>query len=323
MSSPIPPHLETAGDARSTVIKMAVAGALLVATIGGLIAYGALADRPPERSALGAQAVAGGVAAPSGPASLWVDVLQSDAYVLVDGDSVGLAPLWLDSVAVGERSVRVIGPDRSVVIDTTVLAAAGSTINLETTSGSGPGTPETEPFASGGPAPLPAPPPSDARPVTATGDLRVTSSPAGATVILNGRRVGTTPWAGGGLVAGTYTVGVSRSGYQTAARRVEVRPGGVSESTVNLLPTAPPPPAPVAEAAPPATGTVEIVVRPWGQIDIDGTVHQRETDVVYRTELTAGPHQIRVSHPQLGSAERTVTVRSGERERVEFDLTVD
>ena len=71
------------------------------------------------------------------------------------------------------------------------------------------------------------------------------------------------------------------------------------------------------------TGTVEILVRPWGRISIDGTVRQRETDIVYRTTLSAGLHRIEVSHPQLGSDSRTVTVQPGGESRIEFDLAND
>lgn len=325
MSSSLPPHLAAAGNARTIVAKMVAVGGLVVAVIAGLIAYGILADDPPAASSFERQATAGGgTAAAVATASLWVDVPPADAQVVVDGDSAGTVPLWLDSVAVGERRIQVFGTDGAVVLDTTVWAEGGSTIDIEASPGGEIGALGAEPIASDAPpqSPLDSPPNTPAPPASsapAVGDLRVLSTPAGAAVMLDGQRVGTTPFAMGGLAPGMYTVGIARAGYQTAARRVEVRPGGLSESVINLLPLSPEPAEPTAEA-PPATGTVEILVRPWGQIVIDGTTHQRETDVVYRTTLTAGPHQIRVSHPRFGSIERTVTIRAGERERVEFDL---
>ena len=129
---------------------------------------------------------------------------------------------------------------------------------------------------------------------------------------------------------------VRRDGYETRGQTVVIRPGGMFDASLDLRPVAARPP--VAEAAPPpvrapragrvpaarprtiGTGTVEILVRPWGRIEIDGVTHHEETDVVYRAELTAGDHRVVVSHPSLGSDERTVTVSPGSRTRIEFNL---
>ena len=166
-----------------------------------------------------------------------------------------------------------------------------------------------------------------------TGELRVTSSPSGADVQLDGRFVGVTPLAIDGLRRGQYAIAVRAPGYEIVTQPVVIQGGGVFEAAVQLQlaeaapstesPRTRPAPAPSPRSAPSETGTLEVLVRPWGRIVIDGATHQRETDVVYRTVLSAGEHRVTASHPELGSVTRTVTVAPGEALRVEFDLARD
>ena len=68
-------------------------------------------------------------------------------------------------------------------------------------------------------------------------------------------------------------------------------------------------------------GTLQVLAQPWGTIYIDGALHKRNTDVVYRTEVPAGTHEIRVVHPTFGTRTRQVTVRAGQSVMEVFDLT--
>ncbi len=303
----------------------------MVALAGlALLTYGLTREGPDD-----AASVLGG--GPDGPAdfaadgseglaSLWIDgVSEAGVTVFVDGDSVGTMPLWLDRVAEGPRRVQVVGPDGVALADTTLVAVGGTTTDLIfdpllmrpiPTAAEGPVGPAV---AERAPASAPAAPGS-------TGDLRVTSSPSGATVALNGRRVGATPLSLGGLRPGRHAVSVARPGFEATTQQVDVVPDRALEVAIALRPLGPPAePAPRteparAEPAPVGTGTLEVLVQPWGRIVIDGTTHRRETDVVYRTTLPAGSHTVSVSHPQLGSEERTVVVQPGVGTRVEFDL---
>jgi hypothetical protein len=65
----------------------------------------------------------------------------------------------------------------------------------------------------------PAPPP---RVVPVEGRLLVRSTPAGATVIVNGRTVGATPLTIRGVNPGRHSVHVSRSGYVAQERQVSI-----------------------------------------------------------------------------------------------------
>ena len=85
-------------------------------------------------------------------------------------------------------------------------------------------------------------------------------------------------------------------------------------------PVATPQPEPTSPPPALATGTLAVVVRPWGTIIVDGTTLARETDVQHATTLPIGEHRVRATHPMLGSREVTVTVRPGTTARVEIDL---
>lgn len=84
-----------------------------------------------------------------------------------------------------------------------------------------------------------------------------------------------------------------------------------------------PEPAPVAtsETVPEQPfGTLEILVRPWGTIYINGELHRSDTDMLYSIQLPPGSHEVRVVHPSLGSAQRTVRVSPESKERLIFSL---
>lgn len=180
----------------------------------------------------------------------------------------------------------------------------------------------------------------------AASSLLVASDPSGATVRVDGDSVGATPVSLGDLRAGEYRVVVEAAGFVRADTLVRVAPasgvavalrlrplGGepllpAETTVVEAVPAVPAPapegPAPVApepaEPVAPATGSVEVTVRPWGTITIDGAVRQRDTDVTFREALPAGVHRIRVEHPTLGAREQSVRIRPGRTVPLSFDL---
>lgn len=75
------------------------------------------------------------------------------------------------------------------------------------------------------------------------------------------------------------------------------------------------------EAPPPAAvGLLTVQVWPWGSVYIDDVLHARDTDVQYRVQLPVGAHRVRVFHPTLGSAEKTVRVMAGAPQQLVIDL---
>ncbi len=326
--SPPSSPLAALGDARVVALKV-VGAVLLVVILGiGLLVYDS--TREAAEVAELRELAAGGVAATPDdtPASLWVSAKPIGAVVLIDGDSVGTTPLWMESLAPGTYRVQVVGTAGSR-LDTMLSVAAGAMAELDTNLRTLIEEPEPDAVAIADP-PVEETPSTEGMPQTATtGTLRVSSSPAGAVVRLDGRRVGTTPVSLSRVSPGRRSVSVARGGYETSVQQIDIRPGVQFETVVDLRPVpqaAPPPreatPRPEPRRSPvAATGTVEILVRPWGRIVIDGETRERESDTVYRTTLSAGTHQVAVSHPQLGSDERTITVQPGGVARIEFDLS--
>ena len=67
--------------------------------------------------------------------------------------------------------------------------------------------------------------------------LRVLTEPSDATVLLNGRNVGTTPITLDDLETGSYTLEIAKNGYYTERRRIDIRPGQalVVDTTLELI----------------------------------------------------------------------------------------
>jgi serine/threonine protein kinase len=84
-----------------------------------------------------------------------------------------------------------------------------------------------------------------------------------------------------------------------------------------------PPVAPPAVTVPPSTvaaepGQLQIAVRPWGEVSVDGRVIG--TTPLDRITLPAGTHVLRVRHPLYEVWERPVSIRSGETAKMVVDL---
>ena len=68
-------------------------------------------------------------------------------------------------------------------------------------------------------------------------------------------------------------------------------------------------------------GLLQISVRPWGSVSVDGRVlGQTPLD---RISLRVGSHAIRVEHPAYQPLESQVAIRAGETSKVAFDFTKD
>lgn len=267
-------------------------------------------------------------------AVLDVDAFTPGATIRVNGDSVGITPMRVRLLRTGEQWV-VIQQGGETLLDTTVWVWANDVAEL---SG---GTPLSSGTTDQREAEVAVRvPPTTSSAASNAGTIRVESAPAGAAVLLNGRRVGATPFTIESLAPGRYTLVVQRAGYETVRRRVTVRPGTRYEADLALRADAPPvtppePPAAQEEPSPPprpesdapvqlpaaaTMGTVEVRVEPRGQIEINGRVRMLETDALYRTDLPPGTHRVRVSHPTLGSQERVVVVDRGVTYRLTFTL---
>ncbi len=100
-------------------------------------------------------------------------------------------------------------------------------------------------------------------------------------------------------------------GYETVTLTVDVTPG--ERVTVPYTGRRLPPPEPV-QPAQPQTGVVQILIRPWANVFIDGAARGSNTRLV--DTLTSGQHTLRFERDGFITVDTTVTIRPGQMMRV-------
>jgi len=143
-------------------------------------------------------------------------------------------------------------------------------------------------------------------------DLRVTSTPPGASVVLLGHpeAKGLTPFQRW-LPPGDVTVRVSMAGYLSAERKLTLVLGDGPKNTVN-----------VALISPDAPGQVVLAVGEAAHeaaIEVDGAAAGTLPRAA-PLELTPGQHTVRATKPGFKPFEATVDVKPGSRQTVEVFL---
>ncbi len=76
-------------------------------------------------------------------------------------------------------------------------------------------------------------------------------------------------------------------------------------------------------ASTPRTGTLRIIVRPFGDIYIEGKPKAKETNQVYSETLPVGVYRVRAVHKSFGSWEKEITVRAGQSHDVLFNFNAE
>ena len=181
--------------------------------------------------------------------------------------------------------------------------------------------------------------------------LTLSTTPPGATVLVNGDTAGTTPLDGYTLEAGAVQLQVEKEGYRPVDSSFTVERGGqialndlsltrrmadaeTTDSPDERTPGGDPEPSgdaqpsePEAEqvesaaasaassspedAADPAVGTVEVSAQPVGTMEVNGTSRQEGA-----FELAEGEHPVTCRHPNGASVRTTVAVAAGEPQRL-------
>jgi hypothetical protein len=150
--------------------------------------------------------------------------------------------------------------------------------------------------------------------------LLIHSTPAGATVTIDGLVRGTTPLAVRGLQLGTRRVALSRPGYQPADRQVTLTDERPSRTLdVDLVAvardSAPAAPAPPTKTTPATTGSLVVDSRPAGAlVTIDG--RPAGNTPLTLTGLAPGRRTVRIEQAGYRTVTTTVDVKAGERARV-------
>ncbi|MEO0559371.1 MAG: PEGA domain-containing protein [Bacteroidota bacterium] len=289
-------------------------------TAFGLLAYAIYMETAPQLETFevdGAAASNGGDEGAEGAtASIWLDGAPYGATVRVNADSVGVLPMTIENLPSGEHLLTIEAENQS--LDTLVAVTAGkmsavflrlgasddlsgARVDVEADARAAETAVLDTPQGSGA---VDAGVPSASQ----TGLLRIVTEPAGAVISLDGVPVGTSPLVLPEVEARTHVVSASMDGREPTDATVGVVGGSDQMVRLSLVPVAGP-------------GALQVLVQPWGTIYIDGVLHKRNTDVVYRTELPSGAHEIRVEHPTFGTRTRQVTIQAGESLREVFDLT--
>jgi hypothetical protein len=190
-----------------------------------------------------------------------------------------------------------------------------------------PGGSAAPPTVSETPAPAPAAAAAPAtRPAATTGRLVIRSTPAGATVTVNGRARGRTPLTVDKLPFRSYAINISQKGFATARENVSLSPSDPAQ-TVNLqlerkaAPTPAAAPRATREAPEPPTplGSLYIDSRPRGaRVFVDGK--PMGVTPVSVPDLRSGSHVVRMELPDHRPWTTSARVRAGEQERVSGSL---
>jgi hypothetical protein len=109
-----------------------------------------------------------------------------------------------------------------------------------------------------------------------------------------------------------------------ADKRTQPAPAVAPDPPPQAAPTpAPAVPAPAAAAAPKeeGPGLLQVAVRPWGNVFVDGKLIG--TWPIDRIPLNAGEHRVRFEHPAYEPFESAIRINAGETSRLSFDFAKD
>jgi hypothetical protein len=73
----------------------------------------------------------------------------------------------------------------------------------------------------------------------------------------------------------------------------------------------------------PRLGSLRVLVRPFGDVYVNGTRKAEGTSQPYAEELSAGTYRVRVVHPSFGSWEKQVRVQAGQARDVVFNFNAE
>jgi len=152
------------------------------------------------------------------------------ARVFVDGKDRGQTPAAVSDLSRGEHRIRVVRDGYTTAERRVVLTPSQPLQSLSVPLAREPRVPAKQP------APVVAPvaaKPSETQ-STAPGSLVVESRPPGATVIVDGRAVGTTPMTVGDVRAGNHSVRITLDGYTTWSASVDIKGGEQNRVTASL-----------------------------------------------------------------------------------------
>jgi len=232
--------------------------------------------------------------------TLTVYTSPSGATVYIDQIYQGTTPLYNLQFAPGSHPVRLTLTGY-MDYDTTVNVYAGQTplINHQFTQI------------------------TQSQPSSTTGSLAVTSTPSGATIILDGKNKGQTPATLSDLSTGDHTVKLTRSGYWDSSQTVHIDAGQITPLDVTLVSSAQPAPS-LTSATPtpyqPVTGGAIVITSnpPGANVYLDGK--SSGTTPVTLQNVNPGSRTVLLTMQGYSDASRTVEVTAGSQNQISVDL---
>ena len=137
------------------------------------------------------------------------------------------------------------------------------------------------------------------------GHLSITTQPSGAEIILDDQSVGNTPYSNRQIKLGEHKITLRKEGYKLLTIPVTVEHNKeevVDETLAQLM------------------GKVEILLRPFGSIFIDGDLKISDTSTPYKLDLPGGKHNIKAVHPSLGNWEKVIEITDEESQKFVLDF---
>jgi serine/threonine protein kinase len=156
--------------------------------------------------------------------------------------------------------------------------------------------------------PLVGKPPVEKPPVVAkVTTVLVESVPKGATLLLNGTSVGTTPWTGTVKPDEMARLYLRKSGYQPASKNIQPKAGEQNRVRLVLARKAVSPPPAKKEY-----GYLLANTRPWSKVHVDGRYTGRETPIPpdKKLRLTTGKHKVTFEVPGGKNYEFNVEIQT-------------
>ncbi len=146
-------------------------------------------------------------------------------------------------------------------------------------------------------------------PVQNYGSITVTSSPSGATAVLDGSNSQITPCTFHNVVPGSHTIQVTKSGYSTWSTTTSVSAGLNTQVYASL------------STLPPTTGSIYVTSVPSGaNVYVDGTYYGPSPQIA--SGLSPGYHQVRISLSGFQDWTGSVYVHADETTKVSQALSV-
>ena len=136
--------------------------------------------------------------------------------------------------------------------------------------------------------------------------LSVNSDPAGASVFINGKKEGTTPYSLDSLSTARYSIMLKLTGYDDWQEAGYLINTGKNELNIKLQ----------AAKVPEAKATLTLSSVPAASIYIDGSRVLSDSNEKIRNSVASGKHTIKFTHPEFGT--KIVSINVGDNQSKEL-----